>query len=185
MHLKNDILSFINHRNDIILWTHFFENYPIRQFWINETMEKKYDIVFHIRLGDHIDIYQCIHPRYLRDIIDSFDLQDKKACIVVDKVKTELENEYVRFINVKKIPIESNDPVKDFLLMKNAKVLVCSFSTLSWCAAILSTTLEELFVPDYSIFDHRTFLIPIRNTRLYPMEFIHKDKLEGLLFSKI
>lgn len=40
------------------------------------------------------------------------------------------------------INIESNDILRDFHIMKNAKKLICSNSTISWCAALLSDKIE-------------------------------------------
>jgi hypothetical protein len=52
--------------------------------------------------------------------------------------------------------------------MKNAKVLICSCSTLSWCAALLSDTIFMVYFPNYTSRDiHTTFKKPINNTILY------------------
>ena len=61
------------------------------------------------------------------------------------------------------IIIESNDVLTDFTIMKNAKILVCSCSTLSWAAALLSTVIEKAFDPNYKQVHgpHQTFKKPI------------------------
>ena len=56
--------------------------------------------------------------------------------------------------------------------MKNAEILVCSLSTLSWCAALLSENLKTCYIPDWnhktpSIGKHTKFRKPIENTIFY------------------
>ena len=54
--------------------------------------------------------------------------------------------------------------------MKNTKKLICSNSTICWCAAFLSGNLTTCYMPDYKIRNdrsHQTFKFPIQNTFLY------------------
>ena len=64
--------------------------------------------------------------------------------------------------------------------MRNAKVLVCSCSTLSWAASFLSDTLEKVYFPNYNNPDriHETFKMPNLNTTLYDFD---KCSMEDLL----
>ena len=50
--------------------------------------------------------------------------------------------------------------------LKNAKKLICSKSTLSWCAALLSEQIETCYFPEY-VTDTVTCKYPILNTKLY------------------
>jgi hypothetical protein len=54
--------------------------------------------------------------------------------------------------------------------MTNCKVLVCSVSTLSWCAAFFSKTIEKCYMPKHSTSitnDYCDCYYPIDNTELY------------------
>ena len=58
--------------------------------------------------------------------------------------------------------------------MKQARVLVCSMSTLAWMAAYLSTQIETCYMPNYNFYgtDRQAayFHHPIANTILYPVK---------------
>ena len=55
--------------------------------------------------------------------------------------------------------------------MKNSIALICSNSTISWCAAFLSDKIKECYMPDYYIKERslQTFKFPIQNTILYEL----------------
>jgi hypothetical protein len=103
----------------------------------------------------------------------------------LNKPTTELEIKYVQFFTSKysNIVIESNDVITDYTIMKNAKILVCSCSTLSWAASLLSTTLEKVYVPNYSQVNgsHQTFKKPIENTVLYDIQTCNISDLNNIL----
>lgn len=65
------------------------------------------------------------------------------------------------------IIIETNDVLTDFHIMKEANKLICSNSTLSWCAALLSDSIDICYMPNYKDSAHQTFKYPIKNTILY------------------
>ena len=80
------------------------------------------------------------------------------------------------------IKIESNDVIKDFQIMKNANILICSCSTLSWCASLFSNNLQKLYIPNYNnnrIYE--TFLKPIENIEKYNIKLLNTQELEFLL----
>jgi len=81
------------------------------------------------------------------------------------------------------IILESNDVLTDYHIMKNAKILICSCSTLSWAASLFSDTVEELYFPDYYHTGriHVTFKQPIENTVLYKFKNCSKTELESIL----
>ncbi len=69
--------------------------------------------------------------------------------------------------------------------MKNAKILVCSCSTLSWIAAFLSTRINTVYFPNYPNKQaHETFKMPIENTILYEFTKCSKTELENFLINK-
>ena len=72
----------------------------------------------------------------------------------------------------------------DFTIMRNAKTLVCSCSTLSWAASFLSETVEKVYMPNYNNPGriHETYKQPIQNTILYDFENCSKEKLLEILY---
>jgi len=74
----------------------------------------------------------------------------------------------------------------DFNIMKNAKTLVCSMSTLSWCAVFFSKKIEKCFMPDYNFYDkdRKTFFKnPIQNTLFYKVKSTKKIPLKIIIIT--
>jgi hypothetical protein len=94
-------------------------------------------------------------------------------CIVCKKPTTEFENQYIhQLIQHAKnknlnVLLEHNDTITDFYIMKEAEVLICSKSTLSWCAAFFSDKIQKCYLPDYTETPNSTCKAPIDNTELY------------------
>ena len=140
-----------------------------------------YDLVLHIRLGDQVQNKNSIPLDKILDLINNLTLliAPKTVGIVVENPKTIYELDYVRKIQqcltMKyagiDIVIESNDVLMDFHIIKNCKTLVCSISTLSWCAALLSSTITKCYMPRLytktTAPDHCTCYYPINNTELF------------------
>ena len=133
------------------------------------TFTKTYKNVLHIRLEDFV-----IHNLYL-DVNRIIKLLDKNIitgslCIVCKKPETEFEHNYIKQITdyIKlEIFIEHNDTLTDYYIMKEAEILICSKSTLSWCAAFFSTNIIKCYLPDYAPSSNSTCKYPINNTELY------------------
>lgn len=144
----------------------------------NLNKDKIYDIVIHLRLGDfkeYDDYIEYIYMEKLFESIDSFN--NKNISIVIQKPDNKEDEEYldkcIQWFKNKNIyiSIESNDVITDFHIMKNAKILICGMSTLSWCAAYLSNTIEKCYMPNYNLPDRSTtFKYPIKNTVLYDVK---------------
>jgi len=134
----------------------------------------KYDFVIHLRLEDFLINNTAIHSDSLIQLLNK--IKQPNMCIVVNKIKTDLEHEYID--NLRKhfsFYVESNDIITDFHIMKNAKILVCSCSTISWAAALLSETVETVYMPNYpNTRIHETFRKPIENTVFYDYKTISK-----------
>ena len=186
---KNEIINYIISNPHIVLSTHFDEKYNAIDL-VNYELKKKYDIVVHLRLEDFIEISSQIpfvmNPVCIKNIIKEInnDYPETKICLVLNNPTNELEFKYINFLKKdnNNIVVESNDPITDFNIMKHAKVLVCSCSTLSWCASFMSTTLEKLYFPNYiSHSIHETFKKPIQNTILYEFTKCKKEELEKML----
>ena len=119
---------------------------------------KIYDIVIHIRLGDFHGRDDFIEYKYLEDLFNTIDFSNKKNCIVIQNPNSDEDhiflNKCLNWFHSKNIiiNIESNDVITDFHIMKNAKILVCSMSTLCWCAGFLSNKVELCYMPKYNFY---------------------------------
>ena len=140
----------------------------------------KYKIVFHLRLEDFIQFNFVMNPKNLIEILDNY--KNEQICFVVNKITTEIEKKYIDFFTKKyNIIVESNDVITDFHIMKNAKILCCSFSTLSWCAAFFSEA-ELVYFPNYNNGRlHETFKKPIENTILYEASRCSFEELTSII----
>lgn len=180
---KTELLEYINKNDNHFVLTDGVEagdgNY--QQFYLKDIINthlqfnKYYDTVLHIRLGDHVTHGWYIPFIALQKILDKINFTSN-SCIVVNEIKNDIEQDYLNnvkcFIYEKykiNILVESNDVLTDFHIMKNAKILICSMSTISWCAAFLSSNIEKCYMPDYSniIYPKSTCKHPIQNTELY------------------
>jgi hypothetical protein len=169
--------------NDGII-TYFNYNqvsYKCLQLLVNPYPSKLYDVVVHLRLEDFVNNNDVIHPKSIKNILDKLDSKD--ICLVINKPKTELETKYINYFKkFYNITLESNSVIEDYHIMKNAKILICSCSTLSWIAAFLSDRVQTVYFPDYNNNrTHETFKKPITNTILYSFDKATKEDLELFL----
>ena len=182
---KHHIINYIKSHPDMILKTDKNETYKAIDF-INFKIEKTYKIVLHLRLEDFIEISLVIDPNSIKNVIDKINKEynNETICFVLNKSKTELELKYIKFFTEKydNIVIESNDVITDYTIMKEASVLVCSCSTLSWAAAILSYSVQKVYMPDYKNVrgSHQTCKRPSLNTELYEMKTCNIDELNNI-----
>ena len=139
------------------------------------NFSKFYDFVLHIRLGDKVDYGITLSIEAIKNFIKTIEIPSN-SCIVVNTPKNEYENnfldeivEYIHSTKKVKIKIESNSIITDFHIMKNAKTLACSVSTISWCAAYFSKRIKKCYMPDYTkeINPFGKCKKPIDNTELY------------------
>ena len=182
---KQHIINYIHNHPEMILKTDKNDSYRAIDF-VNFKTEKKYKIVVHLRLEDFIEISLVIDPNSIKDVIDKINKEynNETICFVLNKPKTELELKYVKFFTEKynNIVLESNDVITDYTIMREANVLVCSCSTLSWAAAILSNSLEKVYMPNYKNVhgSHQTCKQPILNTELYEMKTCNINELNNI-----
>ena len=119
------------------------------------TFNKYYNFVIHVRLGDKVNHGITLSLEAIKVLFKNIKIPIN-SCIVINKPKSEYEinfiddlKTYIKQNNNVDIIVESNDIITDFHIMKNAKMLVCSVSTLSWCAAYFSTSIKKCYFPDY------------------------------------
>jgi hypothetical protein len=192
---KTQIINWIYTHPDELLWTdgndeniNYFNydsiSYKNIQLLINPYPPKFYDIVVHLRLEDFIGNSDVIHPKSIKDVLDK--INNKDVCLVVNKPKTDIEHKYINYFKkFYNITLESNSVIEDYHIMKNAKILVCSCSTLSWIAGFLSTRVNTVYFPNYPNRQvHETFKNPIENTILYEFTKCSLNQLEEFLNDK-
>ena len=136
------------------------------------AFNKKYKNVLHIRLEDFVTYNLYLKVERIIDLLKKNILSDS-LCIVCKKPVTEFEYSYINYIkdylesiNIK-IFIEHNNVLTDYYIMKEAELLICSKSTLSWCAAFFSDKIQKCYLPDYIETANSTCKYPINNTELY------------------
>lgn len=144
---------------------------------------KIYENVIHIRLGDFNGRPDFIEIEYLFRLLDNIkDIFYNKTAIVIETPTSDVDIEYLNMVlewfkenNIPVPVIESNDMLTDYNIMKQAKIIVSSMSTLCWTAAYFSKSLEKIYMPNYNFFDiedrkNGYFKMPIQNTILYDVK---------------
>jgi len=182
---KKEIIDFIK-KNDHIVYVDGYDIETQNGVKIKEIIKntgKVYDFVLHIRLGDRVNMNGIIKIEKLETLIDNMNINDmedfNEIVIVCDKLNTDYEKEYIERIKNKlfnkfnkEIIFENNSILEDYHIMKNAKILVCSISTLSWCAAFFSENIKKCYMPNHQshpLLSNKncSFYFPIDNTELY------------------
>lgn len=185
---KKKILEFMElHKNEHYIRVDGNDNYLIKDIIdeIELPSSKIYDIVIHLRLTDFQNRPDFIEYEYYEKLFEMMNFSRKSVCIVVEKNLKKSDkiflNNCINWFKKRKINcvIESNDLLIDFNIMKQCKVLVCSMSTLSWCAAFLSKKIEICYMPNYNFTKIRpitSFKNPIRGTIFYDVSSTKKKK---------
>lgn len=133
---------------------------------------KKYKNVLHVRLEDFVQHNLYIEVERIINLLNQNIIIDD-LCIVCKKPTTEFEHNYINqikeFLITKNINVitEHNDILTDYYIMKEAETLICSKSTLSWCAAFFSNKIRQCYLPDYIERINQTCKRPIDSTILY------------------
>ena len=196
---KSLILNYIEeHKDKHMIETDLHEKIYIKTLIddIELSDDKKYDIVIHIRLGDFNGRVDYIEKEYYIKLFEKIfndgnhnandntnDNRKKKICLLYQPTNRPEDNDYIEtclkwFKNQKypiDIKVETNSLLIDFNIMKQAKILICSMSTLSWTAAYLSKHIELCYMPNYNFYKNNErkdffFHKPIENTILYDVK---------------
>ena len=137
-----------------------------------------HNIVVHLRLEDFVYVNQVLHPLCIASVLENF--AKEEICFVLNSPTTSFEHRYINYFKSKyTIVCESNDPVIDYHIIKNAKTLICSRSTLCWAAAFFSDTLETVYFPNngQTNYPHETFRKPIENTISYDVKMASEHEM--------
>jgi hypothetical protein len=136
------------------------------------NFNKKYKNVLHIRLEDFVKHNLYLNCERILNLLDK-NIISESLCIVCNQPTTDFEYSYIKSIkdhlenmNIS-VFLEHNDVITDFYIMKCSETLICSKSTLSWCAAFFSTSIKKCYLPDYDTTPNSTCKYPIDNTELY------------------
>jgi len=182
---KSYILEFLERNKDVHQVTTDGEIYFTKSIIDDMVLEssKIYENVIHIRLGDFNGRPDFIEPEYLLRLFSNIkDTFYKKTAIVIENPSSQLDINYLNTVlewfkqnNVPTPVVESNDMLTDYNIMKQAKVIVSSMSTLCWAAAYFSKSLEKVYIPNYNFFNiedrkNGFFKMPIQNTILYDVK---------------
>ena len=179
---KSVLLEYMNnHLDHYVLTDHITAGDESMRFCIKDILyepsgfSKIYDTVIHIRLDDHFRGGVHIPVKWVIDLLGRIDISSD-SCIVVQMPTTNFERSYLQtiidFVKARfgfSILVESNNTLTDYHIMKNARVIICSMSTLSWAAAFLSERIEKCYFPDHNMphGPHCSMKSPIDNTELY------------------
>jgi len=181
-HYKESIIDFIkNHPSHYVLTDGVTAgDLNTQQFFMIDILmtptnfSKRFKYVIHLRLEDFVTHNLYIKKERIVDLLNRINI-DNDVYIVCSKPETEFELSYINYIqdflreqNINTI-FESNDVLTDYYIMKEAEILICSKSTLSWCAAFFSDKIKTCYFPDYDVDqpDTMTCKSPIYNTILY------------------
>jgi len=178
---KNLIIDFIkNHPSHYVLTDGINAgDGNLEKFFIKDILytpvsfTKKYKNVLHIRLGDYISHNWFVPFERIINLLEK-NIIEGELCIVNDLLKTDFEKKYLLIIteylknkNINVI-IESNNILTDYYIMKEAEILICSRSTISWCAAFFSDKIKYCYFPDYDTEScSMKYKNPTDNTILY------------------
>jgi GR25 family glycosyltransferase involved in LPS biosynthesis len=182
---KSYILEFIEQHKNVHQIRTDDETY-LTKYIIDDMVldsSKIYENVIHIRLGDFNGRPDFIETEYLIRLLDNIkDIFYNKTAIVIETPTTESDIEYLNTViewfkenNIPVPVVESNDMLTDYNIMKQAKLIVSSMSTLCWMAAYFSKSLEKIYMPNYNFFEiedrkNGCFKMPIQNTILYDVK---------------
>jgi GR25 family glycosyltransferase involved in LPS biosynthesis len=180
---KPQILNYMEeHKNEHFIQTDRNERFLMRDILDDMTLEKQYDIAIHIRLDDFNGRLDFIEIEYYLELFESLlpQMQDKTICLVYQGSQSAADAQYIERClqwfreNELNVRVESNSLLCDFNIMKQAKILVCSMSTLAWTAAYLSKRIQQCYMPNYNFQGTKRngvyFHKPIENTVLYKVK---------------
>jgi GR25 family glycosyltransferase involved in LPS biosynthesis len=179
---KRQILNYMEaHKAEHFIQTDRNERYLMRDILDDMVLpvEKHYDMAIHIRLDDFNGRADFIELEHYLALFATLlpQMQDQRICIVYQGSRNAKDAAYIhaclQWFHTHNVPvtIEANALLVDFNIMKQAKSLICSMSTLAWTAAYLSKHIQQCYMPNYNfhgtersdVFFHK----PIENTVLY------------------
>jgi len=145
---------------------------------------KLYEVVIHIRLGDFNGRPDFIEYEYMEKVFNTLLEKNEfrgRIALCIEPPRTAEDKQYLgkclSWFKERNIEItcESNSLFVDFNIMRQAKIVVSSMSTLCWTAVFLSKSVEKCYMPDYDFSmdpgrKYTQFKTPIHNTEFYEVK---------------
>jgi hypothetical protein len=123
----------------------------------------------HIRLKDFLSVGWVVHPYSLQTLLD--DIRTPLFVFVVEKPVYEVEKRYLLFFRARYANSEFRfgNIEDDYHTMRNAKKIVCGYSTFAWASSFFSTSADTVYMPRNAVRgDHSAvFRAPINHTVFY------------------
>lgn len=178
-------------------------NHESQQF-SNEILYKDYlpsinfsteDVIFHIRLEDYLNdidnpngfkwiVDLNCYKKILSDFSNDFKVNIKNVFWVMKQPNSEIELLYIRHLlkNVGGV-YKSQSLLEDFSMMRKAKNLICSASTLSWMAAAYSAGCQNIYIPKHNTEVHaeNNFKYLNEKSKVYNYEVYNSYELNRYL----
>lgn len=126
--------------------------HPSAQYFaLRHDLKRKAPLAVHLRLGDYAnlsDIYGKISTEYLKAGIDKLSMQGSPIWLFT-RFADEVAPEILEVLKPEFVVDETKlkSPIENMLIMSQCKGLICSNSTLSWWAALLSERPDRIVVP--------------------------------------
>jgi hypothetical protein len=175
---KNELLEYIENNPEQKLISDKDEVYYVRELVQKAPiLDKSYKTVVHLRIEDFFEINNVIHPKSIDILLDKC---EEPFLFIHKSVESVYDKKYIDYFKNKyKNSIFFDGSVIDsYNLMREATTLICSNSSMSWAAALLSTSLNKVFFPKNSNkTKENTFQYPIDNTEVYEYNIILKDEI--------
>lgn len=166
-YLKQTLIDFVTRNPHQILTTGWKESIPAEiliKDYLPEINLTEEDVVIHLRLEDKLsDTIEensalfVIHPDDYEGVLSK--LKYKQIYWVMNKPKEPLEHKYIAYLQKRWGGVfQVRTLEEDMCLLRKAKNLVCSRSTLSWICSAFSTGEQIVHMPEaYEHWDHETF----------------------------
>jgi len=183
---KTEIIKYITDHPEIKIFTsHYPWIYHYKNI-IEPKQTKKYDIAIHVRLGDFVELGWTMNPHDMKNIIDMLPIKkNTTVAIVTNETNKVVDSQYIRYIQelIPNSVLEMHmNPMIDYNILRNAKQLVCSCSTLSWIASIFGRKNQIVYFPNYKPrWNHETFRKPHNRVLYYDFTRSYQVELWDIL----
>lgn len=187
---KQLFIDFIKEHPDQRMITGWKESIPaeilIKDYLPEITLEKE-DVVVHLRLEDKLcetlkdnSALFVIHPEDYESVLSK--LHYKQIYWVMNTPKDPLEKKYIAYLQKRWGGVfQPRTLEEDMCLMRKAKTLVCSRSTLSWVCSAFSEGEQVVYMPEaYETWIHETFKSAHPQTSFYSYRKATKQDLQTL-----
>lgn len=178
---RNELLEYIRNNPEQKLITDKDEIYYVKELLQKAPiLDKSYNTVVHLRIEDYFEINNVLHPKSIDNVLEKC---EGPFLFIHKSIESNYDKLYIDYFKNKYTDAIFFDGsvIDSYNLMREATTLICSNSTMSWVAALLSISLKKVFVPKNNCKElHNTFQYPIDNTEVYEYDIILKNSLNTL-----